>query len=64
MRCVFTLAPHNGTFIKYKVYDKKILVTTITILILNVPMLEMLYVCNQVVKYFISVIILVLTYNF
>ena len=62
MRCVFSLAPHNGTFIKYKVYDKKILVTTITILIKNVVLLQM-YVYNQVVKYFISVIILVETYN-
>jgi len=29
----FTLTPHYGTFFTYKVYDKSIFVTTVTILI-------------------------------
>jgi hypothetical protein len=33
LRCVFTLAPRNGTFVMYKVHDKQMFVTTVTILI-------------------------------
>jgi len=47
----------------YKVYDKQIFLTTVTILIQNVPTLKILYVYKQVVIYFISVIISVLTCN-